>query len=57
MLGATGEPVYQVLEFLKPFNFPCCNPRIPALAATPLWLGRLRPISGQLSAALPAPAR
>jgi hypothetical protein len=38
MLGATPEPVYQVLEFRKPFKFRLGNPRIPAPLATPLWL-------------------
>ena len=56
MLGATAEAVYQVPEFLKPFNFRSCNPRIPALPAGPAMvrarLGRCRPASN----ASPAPA-
>lgn len=39
MLGATLEVVYQVREFLKPFNFGSCNPHIPALLATPAMVG------------------
>src|SRR6516162_7280599 len=52
LLGATLEPVYQVLEFLKPFNFRLCNPRIPAPLAT------LSRVTGPLSGpARPSPTR
>ncbi|MGO9631150.1 MAG: hypothetical protein ACLPXW_19475, partial [Xanthobacteraceae bacterium] len=54
MLGATPEPVYQVLELPKPFNFRSCNPRIPAPLALRPMVGAFGPTPAA-TRALPGP--
>jgi hypothetical protein len=56
MLGATLEPVYQVLEAAEFFNFGSCNPRIPAPPAKSGLRSATRRGPGQSASVLPAQA-